>query len=271
VLTDGVNYVLGGHGQAAGQDVDAMANRGDALFLSVVTNATSMLVNTGNESRIRYVETTGATGIWSVPPVPMMAGDDRRPGIDALELWGPERRPDADRYSLHGDPLADAAGNRVAIWNYGGTPFVYSLSIANAIGLSQSLLDKLDVDALMVSERYDDGVLDPDDRPGGVVKDAVGIVDGPDTSALDRRLLPIQPGEYILFSIAPIMDPTGATVFDGDEIWVRDGNPANAATFHVHGGYVWNTANDVMGVLGSTSEDITVLESVRAVIPERGR
>jgi hypothetical protein len=26
-----------------------------------------------------------------------------------------------------------------------------------------------------------------------------------------------------------------------------------------------------MGVLGSTSEDITVLESVRAVIPERGR
>ncbi len=64
--------------------------------------------------------------------------------------------------------------------------------------------------------------------------------------------------EEILFSIRPI---PGAG-FDGGEIWHWDlTNPL--ATFLVHGGVTWDTANDVTKLLGS--ENVDALEAVSAV------
>ena len=63
--------------------------------------------------------------------------------------------------------------------------------------------------------------------------------------------------ESILFSIRPTPDGQ----FDGGEIWFWDF--ANPATFLVHGGVTWDTANDVTKLLGS--ENIDGLEAVSAV------
>lgn len=65
--------------------------------------------------------------------------------------------------------------------------------------------------------------------------------------------------QRILFSIRPT--PNGQ--FDGGEIWHWDF--ANPATFLVHGGLTWDTANNVTALLGS--ENVDALEAV-SVVPE---
>lgn len=67
-------------------------------------------------------------------------------------------------------------------------------------------------------------------------------------------------GDQIMFSIAPI-----AGLYDGGEIWVWD--RVNPATFLKHGGRTFDTALDIRGTFGVSSENITVLEAV-SQIPE---
>ena len=63
----------------------------------------------------------------------------------------------------------------------------------------------------------------------------------------------------LLFSVRPM--PNGP--FDGGEIWFWD--LVNPATFLVHGGRTWDTANDVTSLLGS--ENVDALEAV-STVPE---
>ena len=68
-----------------------------------------------------------------------------------------------------------------------------------------------------------------------------------------------------MFSIAPIIDPAGVTIYDGGEIWVW--GFGTAANYLFHGGETWDTAHDVIGHfahLGMLNENINALEAVPA-------
>ncbi|WP_013325333.1 PEP-CTERM sorting domain-containing protein [Gloeothece verrucosa] len=73
-------------------------------------------------------------------------------------------------------------------------------------------------------------------------------------------LMVYEPLSTILFSIRPIDN-----VFDGGEIWTWNG--VGAAQFLNHGGHLWNTAFDVRGTFGTTSENVDGLEAVATPEP----
>lgn len=234
-------------GELPSSNVDALSNWYDAYYPDVTNNLVPMLVSLQTEPRVRFTTNGGAatTGIWATAPQINAA---RNPDdVDGLEIWGPEVIPpvpggppfgfgdDANRFSL----ANDAGGT--AVYHYDAntnstTPFLSSADIAFAIGRTD-LIEFIDVDAMM--------------HQGG------GSQWGP--------------GDEIMFSIAPILDPTdGSVIFDGGEIWVYEfGMPAN---FLFHGGVLWDTAHDVRGHFGIMAdpnnfalENINALEAAGAL------
>ncbi len=242
------------------RQVDALANKQDILFGTVINNGSALLFSVDDEGRSAaavppfssphiFYEAIGGPPL--VPPPPPGGPVWASPGVeidqhgvtdvDALEVWGPEYEEgpdggavimgDADRYSLYGDPAIPGAA-RISVWAYNpglgaSTPYITAQQIANAID-EPDLQTIVDLDAMMIFDELGD--------------DDFG------------------PGDAIMFSIAPVAN------YDGGEIWVwKFGAPAG---FLNHGGHLWNTAFPVMGTFGVDSENINALESV--AVPEPG-
>jgi len=241
-VQDSFDYSNSRSGDTLDRQVDALANRGDALFAAVIVNQAALLFSVDDENGggvsspyIFYEHILGPPGppppapggpIWATPAQIDQHGVK---DVDGLEVWGPEPERgtvtgDADRYSLYGDPLIGA--QRVSVWAYDpptnvSTPYITALQIAQAIG-HEDLADMIDVDGLMTSDEYGDDYFGP--------------------------------GDSVLFSIEPLAP------FDGGEIWVWSfGSPA---TFLSHGGHLWNTAFNVKTAFGVDSENINALEAV---------
>lgn len=230
---NGFNY--GPAGLPWGREVDAMANTADHLYYhvlpgkSVDRDEVHLLFNVGNESVIRW-ETPGfaSSNIWGTPPV--AATDISTQSVDALEVWGGNGLvgADANRFSLVNDAQIGWSVFGYDRTNGAVIPWITTVQIANAIDLDLNYLGQLDVDALMVGD-FD---------------------------------------KYLLFSIAPIVDAAGKTVFDGGEIWTwKLADPK--AKYLDHGNHLWDTDFDVALTYGLTSENVTVLEAVDvSAVPE---
>ena len=141
--------------------VDAMANRGDAFFNSVVNNQSSLLFSTTFDDRIHFEHSNGWGGVAFQPDqIDKPLGID--PGVldvDALELWGPV---DANRFSIYGDQNA-------AVYDYviGGppTPLYTQSDIAQAIGIPL-YTDLVNIDAMMMSGNKIMFSIDPIEQAG---------------------------------------------------------------------------------------------------------
>ncbi len=142
--------------------VDAMANRGDAFFNSVVNNQSSLLFSTTFDDRIHFEDSNGSGGVAFQPDqIDKPLGID--PGVldvDALELWGPV---DANRFSIYGDQNA-------AVYDYdpvtgGITPLYTQSDIAQAIGIPL-YTDLVNIDAMMMSGNKIMFSIDPIEQAG---------------------------------------------------------------------------------------------------------
>jgi hypothetical protein len=230
--------------------VDGIAAGGDALFQALRDDQSALLFSAEGDSRVLYVRPTSnpnATpgfGVWATatdldatnPPI----------DVDGLEVWGGDNNDDTDRYSLAGDPFAQfpAAPQKVAIWNYNvgsGTSVAHTLTtdLAAAMDLQyggigvggalwSQLVEQMDVDAIMTY------------------------------------------GKQVTFSIRPLdlslIDPRLPNL-DGGEIFLYD-DATSPTKFLIQGGYTWDTALDVKGTFGTTTENIDALEAVS--VPEPG-
>lgn len=138
LLWDGAGGIMNGINY--GNTVDAMANVGDALFDSVINNTSALLVSAKGDpiAPIMYETIPGGVGIWAMPPQIDQHGVT---DLTALEVWGPEMYPDANRYSLAGDP-------GWSVYAFPGGGLVTPQQIATAIGAPNLTVD---LDALMVN------------------------------------------------------------------------------------------------------------------------
>ncbi len=233
--------------------VDALANRRDALFWDVVAdevplafsieqNECQPLHATGPES-IYYEDPTwagGVSGVWAVPAqVDQHAGGVVDPfDVDGLEVWGPvdenEEDPindgltggldgpqydDSTRYSLVGDPVDPVGGTRVSVWAYNpvtqqSAPWISEAALSAVV---QGLFGEEFTPEQ--EEKFDlDAMMTWDDVNPGL----------------------IDPGlDAILFSLRPING-----IIDGGEIIFWDFQ--NPAQYLFHGGHLWDRPNDVM-------------------------
>ena len=239
--------------------IDAMAMLWDRLFFEVShhDSATMLASFTGSPdiyhtAPVAHTPVHGIApkvGLWAAAATINQAS--RPDDVDGLEVWGPEAPfSDVNRFSLAGDPVDPGTGQRVSAWtwvsNATATPFVYAADIAMAIG-REDLVDYVDLDAIMV---YDSSPLDSSDL-------------GKFTFAGDPDLG--LPPDRIMFSIAPVVDPSGNVQFDGGEIWVWDyAGRGSLASFLIHGGETWDTAHSVAGHFGLTDEyeNINALEAI---------
>lgn len=137
------------------QQLDALANSGDALFDAVRQNKTNLLISLAGDfgwKSIYAINPAGKISLWAdnhtVKTQPPFAFD-----LDALEVWGPEQVSNANVFSLEGDVLTDGLSSASVIRrdSNGSVSVMYDrLSIANAIGRPE-LQDVIDLDGLMVS------------------------------------------------------------------------------------------------------------------------
>ena len=155
---DGFEYPTSGQ-------VDAMANRGDAFFNSVVNNQSSLLFSTTFDDRIHFEDSNGSGGVAFQPgqidklhkPLKI---DPGVLDVDALELWGPV---DANRFSIYGDQNA-------AVYDYDPvtrviTPLYTQSDIAQAIGIPL-YTDLVNIDAMMMSGNKIMFSIDPIEQAG---------------------------------------------------------------------------------------------------------
>lgn len=157
LLWDGTGNVKNGFNYGGSEQVNAMANIGDAHFFDVILNKADLLFSTSGDvpAPIMFESTGGGGGIWATQPQINKNGVQE---LDGLEVWGPDEVPDANRYSLVGDKVLDATGRRIAVHNDVslGVPFrdsaFYVDELAAAIGLPQNLWNQFDLDGLMTHE-----------------------------------------------------------------------------------------------------------------------
>ena len=212
------------------EEVDALANYGDAYFTMIMQNTTNLLVSFNGDpggapdpNCVWYETPTGVRALlWThntlsnVPPTDPMFDD-----LDALETYGPGKTGDANRASFMGDP----GGFSVYDWN-GGAPagwFPKADVVAAITNLGWSgNPDDVDVDALMTSH------------------------------------------DVIIFSIR------ASGNWDGGELVVMIlGNPA-VATFLQHGDNTnhgdgtnkWNTAFNIQAAFGVNTEEVDAIEAL---------
>ena len=220
------------------QEVDAIANLGDAYFPQLVRNQAELLVSfklpnpppfDPNDpfSNATYFERWNVVrGVkWTQADYsnPDPAGDLE--DLDGLEIWGPPNASDVNRYSVKGDWATPTA---TSVFNYvpGGpdTPYISQAVIANAVAALGFVgdPDSVDVDALMVRDYGRLGIFDDKDE--------------------------------ILFSIRA----TGN--FDGGEIIIlRNGTPP---AWLNHGGHLWDTSFDVGAAFGVPVEEVDAIEAL---------
>jgi len=215
--------------------LDALANSGDALYSSVIIDASALLFSTDGDGSIyaeKIAAAGGGGGIWAPPPLINAAHPPT--DIDGLEVWGGDGpgADDANRFSIKGDPTG------VAVWATAGGPPGPAASLYTDAELAAAILP---LAAALISLSELENMLD-----------------------LDAMMTFLK--DDILFSIDPIMNATGAVVFDGGEIFVYDRSLASVS-FLTHGGHVWDTAFSVMGTFGTATENINALESVAIPVP----
>lgn len=220
------------------QEVDAIANLGDAYFPQLVRNQAELLVSfklpnpppfDPNDafSNATYFERWNVVrGVkWTQADYsnPDPAGDLE--DLDGLEIWGPPNASDVNRYSVKDDWATPTA---TSVFNYvpGGpdTPYISQAVIANAVAALGFVgdPDSVDVDALMVRDYGRLGIFDDKDE--------------------------------ILFSIRA----TGN--FDGGEIiLLRNGTPP---AWLNHGGHLWDTSFDVGAAFGVPVEEVDAIEAL---------
>lgn len=226
-------------------EIDATANRSDALFDEVVTDQSALLVSVegdpGAISVWSHARTSGAVAVWATQLDVDSTGHIK--DLDALEVWGPDLVDDSNRLSLFGDP------GGISIWDCvlagptctptaGATTLTIALALASSgldplYGLLMSLVHEIDLDALM----YDENVLadDSDDRA--------------------------------LFSLRPIHDPSGVTILDGGEVflWKVGAIVPGSIAYLSQGGHLWDRANDVTSDF--KGENVDALEAVSTALP----
>ncbi|MCG3122959.1 MAG: hypothetical protein GIKADHBN_01365 [Phycisphaerales bacterium] len=213
------------------EEVDAIANFGDAFMQEVIADKFSMILSfsTSPSSAAGSLDVpnaplwySGATpegsgrGVWATTANVDPLNLPRQ--VDGIELWGP------DNDSTHWSDRGDLGG--AAVRSGGG---VYFSSQELALAIKAPTISDLDLDGLMVND------FDGDIHSFGV-------------------------GDMMLVSVA------ANTFFDGGEIWVitRDATGAPVGTFLNHGGVVWDTANKVGALFGIDTEEIDGLEAVPA-------
>ncbi|MEQ8211650.1 MAG: PEP-CTERM sorting domain-containing protein [Lacipirellulaceae bacterium] len=223
--------------------IDAQAQINDPLFDAVTKNETALVVSTqfdmmlGNDTSLAAERIGGGVETFATR---RQIVDHNHPGgllrdIDSVDIWGSENPNRAGFYSFQGDPGNTAVYTQQVLAPNSVVPYISTTDLAMALG-EPNLEPFLDVDGLMVRD--------------------VGTGFNP----FDGQF---GPGDAIMFSLAPIMDPTGAIIYDGGEIWTWEfGSPAQ---FLDHGGHLWDTAFDVRGTFGSESENIDALEAVGGV------
>lgn len=233
-VIDGFNYSPAG---ASPREVDALAHQNDALFNSVIRDLSAMLITFGGNNNVFFENPGGAVGIWATAAMINAGGVNE---IDGLEVWGPEGVVDGDRYSELGDPSG------CAVLRVAGVCMATVADIASSIDVD---VLSFDLDGLMTWEANTGVDLDPTDplfnSHGGKAPS-------------------------ILFSIRPAATRAGL-MYDGGEIWTYD-LVTKTSAFLTHGGHVWNTAFNVMGTFGVTSENVIGIEAidVGSNVPEPG-
>jgi hypothetical protein len=228
-------------------EVDGLAAGSDALFQAVIDNRAALLFSVETDPNIMYVRPTGfpagpaGFGVWATA----LDIDAMNPPLDTdgLELWGEDNQDDSNRYSIAGDPFVQlpAAALKVAIWEYDeagmtSLPHTFTTDLAAAMDLQ------------LVGQ----GV-------GGPLWGQ--LVELMDVDAIMTL------GQRVIFSIRPLVVPGTPFAFDGGEIFVYD-NPTTPTMFLDQGGYVWDTAFDVMGTFNLAHENVDALEAVGQFVPE---
>jgi hypothetical protein len=133
ILWDGAGGVTNGMNYGA-DEVDALANLGDALFAEVIGNRSALLFSLSGSGNVFAESILGGIGVWAAPAQIDQHGVN---DVDALEIWGPEGAVDGNRYSVMGDP------NGCAVWALGGGCIVQSAAIARFLNVSDPDLDGL--------------------------------------------------------------------------------------------------------------------------------
>jgi hypothetical protein len=214
-----------------GAEVDAIANYQDALFSSVLSNSTNLLLSfegdLGQRS-IYAVSQTGAVSLWASSDTVMtpvsMGGNRPNPfDLNGLEVWGPDYAQDPDNardsnvFSLVGDTTCSVIRQETAAC------ILSRAELAAAIG-NPTLESIVDLDGLMVLE-----------------------------SPTNQYSL--------IFSIQPVAG------FDGGEIWNYEvGAGAGQAIFLNFGGQIWNTDFDIQSYFANQgyatgTENIDAIEA----------
>lgn len=219
LLWDGLGGTADGFDYGGNGEVDAMANFADALFGDVTNNKAALLFSVEGDNQIYFESITGEGGIWATAPV--IDGNNPITDVDGLEVWGPVADPDANRYSLAGDP----GGTSVFSFDSAtgmSAPLITTADIAEAIGVGAANADEIEVDAMMT------------------FGEQANIAE-------------------ILFSIAPTnaLGFDGGEIW----LWNTANQGLGAANFLDHGGHLWDTAFDVQGTFGVASENINALEA----------
>ena len=226
-------------------NIDAQAGLRDHLFLEVINDQVPLIFSTqgdqmlGGGVALAAERADGGREVFakSLQVVNHPTHNGVLRDLDSVELYGTEGQTGSNYLSVKGD-----AFNNTSVWSMhvlapgGIQPYLSKNDIAQAIGAPNAAPD-IDVDALMVHD----------------IGQGINPFDGT-----------FGPGDAIMFSIAPIISPTGGTLFDGGEIWVwQFGSPAQ---FLKHGGHVWDTAFSVRDTFLSEFENVDALEA--ASVPE---
>ena len=227
------------YNDAQDRQVDALANNGDVLFDDTLNDLSWLVFSvtepTPDDREIFFERPiVGGGGVWATGPEVDLDADPL--DVDGLELWGQEGGvgADANRYSVQGDPVLDAAsGSRVAVFDY--DPGSNTASTAFTIAeLAAGIAALTGADAAELE----------------------------DTMNLDAMM---SQDQEILFSISALTLASGPA-FDGGEIFHFD-RTAGTTSYLSHGGHLWDTSFDIMGTFGTNSEDIDALEAVAVPLP----
>jgi len=239
-------WLAEGDSQFAEYNVDAHSQIRDVLFDAVVNDRVPLIVSAtgdnllGNDTALAAERPSGAAETFAtrqqVVNHPHAGGVLR--DIDSVDLWGGEDGH-ASFFSFGTDPNNTSVYANFLAGVPNVQPYLSKNDIANAIG-DPNIAPQIDVDGLMVRD--------------------VGTGGNPFDGEFNA-------GDAILFSIAPVVEPSGALRYDGGEIWVWE--HGQMAQFLQHGGHAWDTTFDVAGLLGTQTQNIDALEAVGAV-PEPG-
>jgi len=124
---------------ATDYEIDALANKQDALLDSVIKNTSALLFSVENDGNIYSNSATGRSSVWANPPSINIMHPPQ--DVDGLQVW----ENTTNLFSLTGDPTG------VAVYDDMGGTIITASDIAGAIGQPE-LVNSIDIDALMFNE-----------------------------------------------------------------------------------------------------------------------